>query len=355
MNLPELITDKSAIFAYPKTQKEILGNKKRIYIDHYNGILPALSARKIGEAIIFSPDLEFIPGENDPFPKFSSDVNAQKRGQYARLETLTQKERRIRRWTDAHARIESCERYAKQPNSNLIGLTWRDDNANNHYLLPTEIIEAQMMIVMSRASQSIANRITIGKDRSAHDTPLAKIEVSVPSVSGNEKARYDFLLINTAKDPRSIVNIEQWPNMITDHMCKHKRYAQLTFAAKNVVFHCAHEIAAWRAYSEKVARKLASKDRRASVIHKDIIPQLAPMVTEPLVRTFFGLRYNTMRERYENGRIYLRPPSTTAINRVLMESWRTYGNRSTFYVKETDKPMRYYNWDINAPGLPFKK
>lgn len=339
----ELIDDRKQIFRRPAAQKEILSDKKLIYTDRFEDIVPSLEQRAENQALIIGQEVSIIPTDKNGNPQYYSSQNFSKRGPLVKLPTFGKKEAIKKQWSDLKARIEASINYADKLEL-YVGWFWYDPERQEHIVQPWMVLEGRRLEMFALKSKSIKDKIEIVRKYSARDTNLRAILVKVPSRS--ETKKHDIIMehVTHFDDPSRFI---EWTRFKTRHSCYFKSY-DFGFRFQKSATYCPHDIAAHVAYS----RRIAEQNGR-------IIPQPFPLFSEPMLRLYLSLIYDSMKEYIdEKGKTKLRPLTFAEINPILMDAWLRYGNKSTFYnglQTKGYKSMRNYDWSPNGPGMKFKK
>lgn len=347
MDLSELVSARTEIFERPKTLKDITsGKKNELIVRDFYDIISALSERDSNTALR-------IEGVNIIPPSYYSPQNFSKRGPVIKIPTFNGSEKEMikKEWSEIKARIEANKKYSRKQGP-FIGWAWKDPESNYHIIRPTIDIEGHRLHQWARAAKNIQDKIKVFNTK---DSTTNTISVGVPSRSSGETQQ---VVIEKIPRIRKRERFADWTRVRSRHDCNFKRN-DFTFRwGGNIVTYCPHDAAAYIAYSRQVAESTG-----------EIIPQIFPMFTEPILRAFTGAAYHTyMVEKYDdNGkqRTRTRALSFPEIDSIIMDAWLLHGNKQTFFVRSPTKQyptgpkigdrkrMRDYNWSINAPGLPF--
>lgn len=351
MALPEIVDDKEGIFKRPHTKRDILRERRVIRVDRFEDIIPAHEARRANEAVVVGPGVEFYDEH-----QFYSPQNFSKRGPIAWLNTFDGDTRELVRneWSDLKARIDASERYHDDP-ARHIGWGWHDPEGIVHVVRPSMVVEGHRLHMFALRSKKIGDKISFPKDEeySAGDSHLKTVSVNVPSRTGKP---YNILIehVTDLDDPQRFV---EWTRTLVRHDCPFI-HNDFTFRWPRVVTYDPHGIAAHAAYSRRVGEE-----------KKRVIPQPFPLFTEPLLRLHLSLVYDTAHLRMdEHGKTWFQALPFPAIDTVLMEAWKTIGNKGTFYAhaptktymtadgqERRHKRMREYNWSNSDAGMPFRR
>ncbi len=344
MTLAEILDNKRTIFARPSTKREIIRGRKIIHVDRFEDIVPALEQRRENEALMIGPSVDLIPINKEGAPQYYSSQNYSKRGPLVKLKTLPIRQSIEEEWTPLKARIEASQRH-QSSQERYIGLYWRDPEGYAHIVQPWMILEGRRLEMFGHLSNNIQDRVEYKKFYKAKDSNSLNITMLVPSRSGKEKHQVVIEHLTRLNDPNRFV---EWMRFKTRHSC-HFKDQDFSFRFKQYETYCPHDVAAHVAYSRRVAEKSGK-----------IALQPFPMFTEPMLRLYLSLIYDTMKiNQDENGKIKTIPIPFTQINPILMNAWLRLDkdtNKHTFYVHAPTKgykTMRDYNWQNSAPGMKF--
>lgn len=354
-SLPELIDDREGVFKRPKTKKEILRDRQIIYVDNFRDIKVAHEYRKANQVVIIAPNVELIPGQSRGKIDYNSAQNYSKRGGLIQIPTFDETESIKREWSDLRARINACEKNKDKVNGLYVGMSWVDPEKVVHIVHPTTVFEGHRLNMYATKSRTIKDRVevrdeeevdeNIRKVYGASDSHLKTLRVLVPSRSRNQKHTVLVEHVTDAVDPKRYA---EWMRIKTRHECELKR-EDFSFRFPNYVTYCPHDVAAFVQISKTAAE-----------VQRKVIPQPFPLFSEPMLRLYLSLSYDTLKaDVYVDGndiRQRVRPLTFTEMDPVLMNAWLEYGNKSTFYAHAPTqhyKRMTEFNWANSAAGMPF--
>lgn len=350
MSLARITKQKEELFNRPSTKREITeGKKTETRVKEFYDIVDALARRNSRELIVID-EVKIIPDS------FYSPMNFSKRGPVVMLDTFNGNASRLRseRRSELKARIdaqESTDRF-KGP---YIGWAWKDPDGKTHLVRPSVDVEGHRLHQYAFLQSKIKEKIRVYNSRGS---PANTISVEVPSRSTDDT---HHVTIEHVPRVRGDAKYVSWTRTASRHDCDAKRN-DFTFRWDGrVVTYCPHDVAAYVAYS-----------RQAAAATGEVIPQIFPMFTEPLLRVFQAATYDTMIvEAYEKDgktRHRSRPLSFPEIDSILMDAWLKEGNKQTFFVRNPKgqynsgppigqrKRMRDYNWfGKDLPGIAFGK
>lgn len=342
------LTDRAEWFRRPSTKREVTeGKKTETPVSNFYSLVEALAERERGELIIYEGD-SIIP------ETFYSPQNFAKRGKVVMLDTFQGNVRRLRseRRSELSARIEASERYRREEGP-YTGWAWQDPEKRMHIVRPSVVVEGHRIHHAAFVDSNIKEKVQVYNAEGSHTNAIS---VKVPSRSTD--ATHQVVIENVpqlAGDEKYVA----WTRIASRHDCKAKRN-DFTFRwGGGIVTYCAHDVAAYVTYSRKVAEAT-----------EEVIPQIFPMFTEPVLRLFMGAAYHTLvKDRYrEAGKMHyrMRPMSFPEVDALIMDAWLKEGNKQTMFVRhpkgayKTGRPlgqrkrMRDYAWfDKDAPGLAF--
>lgn len=339
----ELIDDKKQIFKRPSTKKEIFRERQAIRIMSFEDIVPALEERTENQVAIIYPNVNIIPTDKNGVPEYYSAQNFSKRGPLVKLETFGKQESVERQWSPIKARIQASKEY-KDLENNFVGWYWRDPEGYFHIVQPWMVLEGRRLEMLGQLTGNINYMTKIVKTYSARDSQLRTIKAKVPSRS--ERKEHEVVMEHLTNVNDTLQYIE-WTRFSTRHSCSFKTF-DFGFRFPKSVTYCPHDIAAYVAYSRKIAKE---KGR--------IILQPFPMFREAMLRLYLSLIYDTLKiDITPEGKTKTRTLTFPEINPILMDAWLRYGNFNTFYVPAPTKgykTMRDYNWNLSASGMKFRE
>lgn len=347
MSLARILRTKEEIFRRPQRVRDVAEGRKPIPVSNFYDIVPAAEERKADEYLLID-NVSLIP------PEYLDAKNFSKRGPVVVLDTFNGNASRLKseRKSELRARIEAEEKYDRKKGP-FIGWGWVDPEQVRHIVRPTIVVEGHRIHQYAREEKDISEKIKVYH---ADHAPSNTITVKVPSRSDT---RPQIVTLEHIPRLRGDDKFVEWTRVSSRHDCDFKRNDFTFRNGGRTITYCPHDVAAYVAYSRKVAEATA-----------EIIPQVFPMFTEPLLRLFMtATRHALIVDHYKEGRkdrTRTRPLSLPEVDPILMDAWLLHGNKQTFFVRdptktyETGRPvgerkrMRDYNWwDQKAPGLKF--
>jgi hypothetical protein len=328
------------ILQKPKTKKAILRDRELVHVKSFEEILPSLEKREENQVVLIYPNVDIVPLNNLGKPQYYSKQNYSKRGPLIKLETFGKQQSLQRKHSPLQARIQARKKH-KSSRQNFVGWYWKDPEGYAHIVQPWMVLEGRRIEMQGQKTATIENKTRVMKTYSAKDSHLKTAIVKVPSRS---KREHEIVIQNLVK-PTSPLQHHEWTRLSTRHECEIKTF-DFGFRFQKIVTYCPHDIAAYVAYSRKIAKSTGK-----------IIPQPFPMFREPTLRLYLSLLHDTLKiDITPKGKTKTRPLTYNETNPLLMHAWLKHGNFNTFDVptnEQTRKKMRDYNWDPSAPGMKF--
>jgi hypothetical protein len=340
-----------SIFHRETAKRDIIRDRKIINVYKFADIVSAHANRKADEVVIIHPGFEIIPGEQGAPSPYYSARNFLKRGPLVQIPTFTEMEMMAQEWSDLKARIKASENPENKREVHYSGWMWYEPGTKiAHVLNPATVMEGHRLFITSQQSKQLKDKIKLpDKIYRARDSHLITISAVVPARhDADEEHQVNLEHVTTHTDPRRFV---EWTKLRSRHECALKR-SDFSFRFSDYVTYCPHDVAAYDAYSARVAKE-----------HKVVIPQPFPLTSEPLMRLYLSLLNDTMQIVIDRSgpreKQRFRPLSLAQTNPILMDAWLNpdYTNRMTFYLhKPVGGYKRMSEFDItpSAAGMPFR-